>query len=69
MSSITIDPLTKLECLERELHMRKVVYPKRVAEGKMSQRYADRQIMIIEAIVDDYRGQVEDHDMTVRALR
>jgi hypothetical protein len=36
---------------ERELHLRLSVYPRSVARGKMSQRRADRNIRLQQAIV------------------
>ena len=36
---------------ERELAMRLVVYPRRIAMGKMSQRKADRAIKVQQAII------------------
>ncbi|TKD50550.1 hypothetical protein [Sphingomonas baiyangensis] len=43
----------KLEAIRREIAFRKRVYPRRVADGKMTQQLADRQIAIFEAIKDD----------------
>ena len=45
----------KLCCIERELKLRYHVYKKRVAEGSMTQRQADREIAIMEDIAADYR--------------
>lgn len=47
----------KLEAVERELGFRRRVYGRRVSEGKMTQRLADEQISVFEAIADDYRGK------------
>ena len=44
----------KEACARRELDMRRRVYPRRVADQKMTQDQADREIEIMEAIVDDY---------------
>jgi len=44
----------KLEAVERELHYRVRVYARRVADGKMTQAFADRQIAIFRAILHDY---------------
>jgi hypothetical protein len=53
----------KLHCIERELNVRYHVYKKRVADGKMSQRQADREINILEDIAADYRWLSEHpHD-------
>lgn len=48
-------PSDKLKALERELGYRRRVFPRRVAEGKMKQADADREIAIFEAIAADYR--------------
>lgn len=45
----------KLEAIERELRFRRQVYPRRVAEKRMTQQLADRQIALFEQIAEDYR--------------
>jgi hypothetical protein len=45
----------KLDAVERELTLRRRVYPNRVACHRMSQAFADEQIAIFEAIAADYR--------------
>lgn len=45
----------KLACVERELGMRRRVYERRVAEGRMSTAQAQREISIMEEIAADYR--------------
>lgn len=49
----------KLECVERELRMRKQVYARAVAKGNMPKDQADRETELMAAIVDDYRDAVE----------
>ena len=44
----------KMMAAQRELDMRRRVYPRRVEEGKMTQDAASRQIALMQAIVDDY---------------
>jgi hypothetical protein len=44
----------KEACARRELDFRKRVYARRVAEGKMKQVDADREIEVMAAIADDY---------------
>lgn len=44
----------KLACVERELKMRRKVYPRRVEIGWMKEKEADREIEIMQAIVEDY---------------
>jgi hypothetical protein len=45
----------KLACVERELRYRIKVYARLVAEGRMTERQAGREIAIMGAIVEDYR--------------
>ena len=49
----------KLACAKRELVLRIRVYAKKVAEGKMSQEAAGREIALMSAIAEDYRKLVE----------
>jgi hypothetical protein len=49
-----IDNIDKLRCIEREINMRKAVYPKWVAAKRLSQEKADREISVMEAIKEDY---------------
>lgn len=46
----------KLACAERELRYRIRVYSRLVAEGKMTERQAAREVAVMGAIVDDYRA-------------
>jgi hypothetical protein len=57
MSSITIQD--KLACVVRELGYRQHVYPRLIASKKLSQSQADRQIAVMEAIVEDYRRSAQ----------
>lgn len=50
----------KLQCAERELKYRRRVYGRLVERGKMSQREADRELELMEAIARDYRELVSD---------
>jgi len=45
----------KLACVERELRYRIRVYARLVAEQKMTERQAGREIAVMGAIVEDYR--------------
>ncbi len=45
----------KLAEIEREIGMRKRVYPREVQGGRMTQAEADRRLSIMEAIAQDYR--------------
>lgn len=50
---------TKLAAVERELKYRRRVYPRLIAEGKMTDGLASTQILVFEAIADDYRKLAE----------
>jgi hypothetical protein len=49
----------KLKCLEREVVYRKRFYARMVAEKKMTEQLAIKQISIMEQIADDYRPMAE----------
>ena len=49
--------LEKLNEALREIRQRQRVYPRLVADGRLSQADADRQIAIMRAIADDYRAE------------
>ena len=50
-------PREKLEAVEREIGMRRKVYPRWVLLKKIRQDTADREIAVLEAIAEDYRGK------------
>lgn len=58
----------KAECAEREVKQRLRVYPIRVADGRMTQAFADRQIAIMEAIAAEYRAKADAEDARGRLL-
>jgi hypothetical protein len=58
----------KFECAEREVKQRRYVYARRVADGKMTQQLADKQIAMMEAIAADYRALAEAEDAAGRLL-
>jgi hypothetical protein len=47
----------KIGTLRREVAMRKRVYPRIVATKLMHQATADREIAVMQAILDDYEKQ------------
>lgn len=51
-----------LEEAERELAMRREVYPRQVAAKKMSQRTADYRIHLQAAIVEKFRTAIEKRE-------
>lgn len=68
MTGAPISNRDKLECAMREVKQRRYVYPRRVAEGKMTQFFADLQIAAMEAIAEDYRVLAEHDDREERLL-
>jgi hypothetical protein len=46
----------QIQCVEREIRMRGEVYPRRVAAGRMSQKTADREIMLMQAVLATLKG-------------
>lgn len=51
------DPITsadKRACIERELRMRRRVYPRWVSTGRLTQAQADREIAVMAAVLADY---------------
>ncbi|MEM9286711.1 MAG: hypothetical protein AAGA36_00085 [Pseudomonadota bacterium] len=44
----------KRACIERELGMRRSVYPRWVDNGRMTKKKADNEIRIMEAVLKDY---------------
>lgn len=51
---MTFTAAEKREAAERELKFRRRAYPRFVADGRMNQAKADRQIALMEAIAADY---------------
>ncbi len=49
----------KLKCVKRELGMRRNVYLKWVASGRMKKEQADREIAVMTAVVDDYEKKID----------
>ena len=45
----------QIACIERELGMRRIVYPRRIADKKMSQAKADKEIAAMEAVLATLR--------------
>jgi hypothetical protein len=49
---VRYDLRDQLRCVNRELKMRKFVYPKRVTSGVLKQEKADQEIDCMEAVRD-----------------
>jgi hypothetical protein len=49
----------KLDAVQREIGKRKHVYPRLVAEKKLSPAKSAREIAVMEAIAEDYRVLAE----------
>lgn len=49
----------KRACIERELKMRRRVYPRWVQDGRMTQAKADEEIAAMEAVLADYPPRQE----------
>lgn len=44
----------KIACIKREIEMRHKVYPRWIANGKMSMDKAGREIEVMQDILEDY---------------
>jgi hypothetical protein len=51
--------LDKANCARRELTMRMRVYPRFVADGRMTQAEANREVALMTEIEMDYRNKAE----------
>lgn len=58
----------KLGCMERELTLRRAMYPRWVKQGKMSVAQCVHQIRCMEAVVEDYRNLVSQDERTEAVL-
>lgn len=56
----------KLDCLKRELGLRKRNYPRWVSAGTMSQQFADEQIALMEELVKEYEVLEENERAQLR---
>jgi hypothetical protein len=57
--TMTISLADQIKSVEREIAMRKGVYPRRIADKKMSQTKADHEIAAMEAVLGTLRGVAE----------
>jgi hypothetical protein len=49
----------KMKCADDEVKMRRWVYPRYVADRRMSDADAKRQIALMQEIAEDYKKQAE----------
>lgn len=42
----------QIACVDREIRMRRRVYPRQVSAGRMSQQTADREIALMSAVLE-----------------
>ena len=50
----------KLRCVAREVALRRNVYRKRVALGKMTAELAKRELELMQAILEDYKNWIQE---------
>lgn len=48
---MTVSMTAQIKCVEREIAMRKRVYPRFVKNGKMTQQEADAELAAMEAVL------------------
>jgi hypothetical protein len=48
------------QCAEREVKQRAWVYPKRIADGKLSPEKARREALMMKRIARDYHARIPD---------
>lgn len=46
----------QLSCVERELRLRKKLYPRKILDGRLTAFEADRELKRMEAVVETIRG-------------
>lgn len=59
-STADIGTFDKILELERELGIRQSVYPRWIESGKLGRSQADKRILIIEAILEDYNARLAE---------
>lgn len=65
---MTVSAHDKWKCCERELAMRKRVYPKWIASGKMTHREARYEIDVMTEIAADYQRLADQEEQEERLL-
>lgn len=56
---MTVSMTEQIKCVEREISMRKRVYPRLVKNGKMKQEQADFELAAMEAVLDTLNEKSE----------
>ncbi len=55
----------QIQCVQRELNKRKWVYPKMVSEGKRTKAWADKELSLMEGVLQTlkrlYNGEKPDN--------
>ncbi len=52
----------QIACVKRELHLRASVYPRRIAQGRMTQRKATEEMQAMEAVLVTLQGLLHSAD-------
>ena len=68
MSNPTFSAKELLAAVERELHFRRKVFPRRVEQRQMSLENATKQIAMFEVIRDEYRAKAAAEEAKERLL-
>lgn len=58
----------KIKEIERELKMRKKVFPTWVLQGRIKQEIANKRIEIMEEILKDYQEKAKEEDTQMSLL-
>jgi hypothetical protein len=53
----------KLKEIEREITIRRKIYPSWIAQNRLSYATAEKQLAILQEIAEDYRTSVNQKDM------
>lgn len=58
MSAVPVE--AQIAAVEREIKMREYVYPRRVADHKMTQRKAEEELAAMRAVLETLRASKKD---------
>lgn len=65
---MTFPAREKMRAAQREAGYRRFVYPKRVANGKATQKWADKEIALMDEIAADYGQLAQEEEAKERLL-